>query len=74
MQKIYIIINQFFSFKNNPFTKQNDYNLDIFENLFPKEEDQLELLIKKIEPKLIIFKGKSLKRKTKTDFYYYMNP
>jgi len=73
IQKLYIIINQFFSFKNNPFTKQNDNNLDILENLTPKDEDQLEVLISKVEPKLFITAGEDLKRKTKTDVYYYMN-
>ena len=72
IQLLYILINQFFSFKNNPFTKQNDNDLDIFENLHPKDENQLELLITKIEPKLIIFQGNHLKRKTKTDVHYYM--
>ena len=73
IQKLYIIINQFFSFKNNPFTKQNDNNLDILENLTPKDEDQLEVLISKVEPKLFITAGEDLKRKTKTDVFYYMN-
>ena len=73
IQKLYIIINQFFSFKNNPFIKQNDNNLDVLENLTPKDEDQLELLISKVEPKLIITAGEDLKRKTKTDVNYYMN-
>ena len=72
IQLLYILINQFFSFKNNPFTKQNDNDLDIFENLHPKDENQLELLITKIEPKLIIFQGNQMKRKTKTDVHYYM--
>ena len=73
IQKLYIIINNFFSFKNNSFAKQNIYNLDVLENLDPKNEDQLEILITKVEPKLIIFSGKALKRKTKTDYHYYMN-
>ena len=71
--KIILIINNFFSFKNNPFAKQNIYNLDVLENLDPNDEDQLEILITKVEPKLIIFSGKALKRKTKTDYHYYMN-
>lgn len=73
IQKLYIIINQFFSFKNIPFIKPINNNLDILDYLTPKKEEQLELVITKIEPKLIITAGKDLKRKTKTDFDYYMN-
>ena len=73
IQILYIIINQFFNFKNNPLTKTNLYNLDVLENLSPKDEEQIELVISKIEPKLFISAGKELKRKTKTDYIYYMN-
>ena len=73
IQKLHILINQFFGFKNNPFPKQDFYNnLNILENLSPKNEDELELVVSKIEPKLIIFSGDDLKRKTKTDVIYYM--
>ena len=73
IQKLYILIYQFFEFKNYPFTKETIYDLDIFENLSPKNEEQLESLASKIEPKLIISSGEDYKRKTKTDFLYYMN-
>ena len=71
IQKIYISINQFFSFKNNPFIKATLKDLDIFSHLNPKSEDQLEMMISKIEPKLIISAGENKKRKTKTDVKYY---
>ena len=73
IQKLYILINDFFNFKNNPLTKVNIYNLDVLENLAPKNEEQIELVITKIEPKLFISAGNELKRKTKTDYIYYMN-
>ena len=73
IQKLYILIYQFFEFKNYPFTKETIYDLDILENLSPKNEEQLESLASKIEPKLIISSGEDNKRKTKTDFLYYMN-
>ena len=73
IQKLYILINDFFHFKNNPLTKVNIYNLDVLENLSPKNEEQIELVITKIEPKLFISAGNELKRKTKTDYIYYMN-
>ena len=73
IQKLSILINQFFNFKNNPLTKTNINNLDILENLSPKDEDKIEIVISKIEPKLIISAGQELKRKTKTDIIYYMN-
>ena len=71
IQKIYISINQFFSFKNSPFVKATLNDLDIFAHLNPKSEDQLEMMISKIEPKLIISAGENKKRKTKTDVRYY---
>lgn len=71
IQKIYISINQFFSFKNNPFAKAALNDLDIFAHLNPKSEDQLEMMISKIEPKLIISAGENKKRKTKTDVRFY---
>ena len=71
VQKLYISINQFFSFKNSPFVKATLNDLDIFAHLNPKSEDQLEMMISKIEPKLIISAGENKKRKTKTDVRYY---
>lgn len=71
IQKLYIAICQFFSFKNNPFTKMDLKALDIFGHLDPKTEDQIENIISKIEPKLIITSGENKKRKTKTDAKYY---
>ena len=71
MQKLYMMINQFFSFRNNPFSKAPLKELDILDNLNPKNEEQLEILVKKIEPKLIISAGENKKRITKTDVKYY---
>ena len=71
LQKLYITIQQFFSFKKQPFTKVPLKDLNIFEQLDPKTEDQIEIMIKKIEPKLIISSGQDKKRKTKTDVKYY---
>ena len=71
VQKLYISINQFFSFKNSPFVKATLNDLDIFAHLNPKSEDQLEMMSSKIEPKLIISAGENKKRKTKTDVRYY---
>ena len=71
IQKLRIIIEQFFSFKNHPFTKVPLKELDIFSNLNPKNEEQIELMISKIEPKLILSAGENKKRKTKTDAKYY---
>ena len=71
IQKLHMIIEQFFSFKKNPFTKVPLKELDIFDNLNPKSEEQIESMIPKIEPKLIISAGENKKRKTKTDARYY---
>ena len=71
IQKLYIKIEQFFSFKNNPFSKGSLKELDILAHLNPKNEDQIEIMISKIEPKLIISAGENKKRKTKTDVLYY---
>ena len=71
IQKVYIIIKQFFNFKNYPFSKVPLKELNILGQLNPKKEEQIEMLIKKIEPKLIITSGDNLKRKTKTDVKYY---
>ena len=73
LQKLYIKIEQFFSFKSNPFAKGELKELDILGHLNPKTEAQIEYLISKIEPKLIISAGENKKRKTKTDFKYYLN-
>ena len=71
IQKLYIAICQFFSFKNNPFAKIQLKALEIFGHLDPKTEDQIENIIAKIEPKLIITSGDNKKRRTKTDAKYY---
>ena len=71
IQKLYISICQFFSFKTNPFTKIQLKALEIFGHLDPKTEDQIENIIAKIEPKLIITSGDNKKRRTKTDAKYY---
>ena len=71
IQKLHMIIEQFFSFKKSPFTKVPLKELDIFDNLNPKSEEQIESMIPKIEPKLIISAGENKKRKTKTDARYY---
>lgn len=71
IQKVYIAIKQFFNFKNHPFSKVPLKELNILGQLNPKKEEQIEMLIKKIEPKLIITSGDNLKRKTKTDVKYY---
>ena len=71
IQKLYIAICQFFSFKNNPFAKIQLKALEIFGHLNPKTEDQIENIIAKIEPKLIITSGDNKKRRTKTDAKYY---
>ena len=71
IQKLSIAINLFFSFKNHPFSKSSLKELEIFKYLNPKTEEQIELLIKKIEPKLIISAGENKKRFTKTDVKYY---
>jgi len=71
IQKLYIAICQFFRFKNNPFAKIQLKALEIFGHLNPKTEDQIENIITKIEPKLIITSGENKKRKTKTDAKYY---
>ena len=71
IQKLYIAICQFFSFKNNPFAKIQLKALEIFGHLDPKTEDQIENIIAKIEPKLIITSGENKKRRTKTDAKYY---
>ena len=69
--KLNIKINQFFSFKNSPFSKNPLKDLDILGHLNPKTEDQIEMMISKIEPKLILSSGEDKKRKTKTDYKYY---
>jgi hypothetical protein len=71
LQKLYIVIQQFFSFKKHPFAKVPLKDLDILGHIDPKTEDQIEMMIKKIEPKLIISSGGDRKRKTRTDAKYY---
>ena len=71
LQKLFIVISQFFNFKKCPFLRVNLKELEILSHLDPKTEDQIENMITKIEPKLIISSGEFKKRKTKTDVKYY---
>ena len=70
--KLNKVISHFFEFKNNKYSFDKSKNLEILSNLNPSNSDEIEEIIKKIEPKLIINSKKGdKKRLTKTDVEFY---
>ena len=70
--KLNKIITHFFEFKKNkyPFAKPNQ--LDILSKINPKKEEEIELIIKQIEPKLTINAKKGDKKRiTQSDNSFY---
>ena len=72
LQKVYGIIYKFFEFKNYPFGSDKIPDIDILKNIVPKSEDEIEKIVKNIEPKLLIHcPNGDKKRKTNTDIHFY---
>ena len=70
--KLNKLITHFFEFKKNkyPFPKPNQ--LDILSQVNPKKEEDIELIIRQIEPKLTINAKKGDKKRiTQSDKYFY---
>ena len=62
------IIEHFFEFKKNRYYYQKPRNLEILSNVCPKKEEDIELIIKQIEPELKITAHKNDKKRfTQTD-------
>ena len=70
--KLNKIITHFFEFKQNKYSFAKPTKLDILSKINPKKEEQIELIIKQIEPKLTINAKKGDKKRiTQTDRYFY---
>ena len=66
------IIKNFFEFKNQKLPFEKPKHLEILANIQPKNEEEIETLIKQIEPKLLIFAEKNnKKRRTQSDESFY---
>ena len=65
-------INRFFEFKNKKYPFEKPKHLEILSNICPKNEDEIELIIKEIEPKLKLHaKNGDKKRLTQSDELFY---
>ena len=72
--KLNKIISHFFEFKKNKYQIEKPNQLDILSNINPKKEDEIELIIKQIEPKLTIHTKKGDKKRiTRSDELFYKN-
>ncbi len=75
LQKIYFSVQKFFTFKNFSFSFKQNKELDVLNNINPKNENELEQLINQIEPKQRIFKifkeKEHKKRLSKSDEAFY---
>ena len=66
-------IGKFFEFKKYKYNFDKSKNLEVLSNVNPKNEDEIENIIKQIEPKLKIHSKKGdKKRMTKTDEMFYV--
>ena len=65
-------ISLFFEFKNKKYPFEKPKHLEILSNICPKKEDDIELIIKEIEPKLKLHaKNGDKKRLTQSDELFY---
>lgn len=72
--KINKIITRFFEFTKHKYSFDKPNQLEILSNTNPKEEEQIELIIKQIEPTLTIHANKGDKKRiTKSDESFYKN-
>ena len=70
--KINKIITHFFEFKKNKYKFERPNQLDILSNIKPKKEDEIESIIKQIEPKQMLHAKKGDKKRiTQSDKLYY---
>ena len=70
--KLNKVINHFFEFKNNNYNFEKPKQLEILSNVSPKKEEEIELIIKGLEPELTLHaKSGDKKRKTQSDELYY---
>ena len=66
------IIKHFFEFKKNRYYYKKPKYLEILSNANPKKEDDIELMIKQLEPELKIFAKKNDKKRiTQSDELFY---
>ena len=66
-------IGKFFEFKKYKYTFDKSKNLEVLSNVNPKNEEELEEIIKKLEPELLIHAEKGdKKRLTQTDKSFYI--
>ena len=66
------IIKNFFEFKTQKLPFEKPKHLEILSNIKPKKEEEIETLIKQIEPKQLIFAKKyNKKRRTQSDKSFY---
>ena len=67
-------ITNFFEFKNYKYPFEKPKYLDVLSNINPKKAEEIEDIIKTLEPKLLIHADKNdKKRRTQTDKVYYNN-
>ena len=65
-------IAKFFEFKKYKYTFDKSKNLEVLSNVNPKNEEELEEIVKKLEPELLIHAEKGdKKRLTQTDKFFY---
>ena len=65
-------ITKFFEFKKYKYSFDKSKNLEVLSNADPKSADEIEGIIKQLEPKLVIHAQKGdKKRLTKTDKLFY---
>ena len=65
-------IGKFFEFKKYKYYFDKSKNLEVLSNVNPKSGDEIENIIKQLEPKLLIHAKKGdKKRLTKTDEMFY---
>ena len=72
LTELYSTINKFFEFRRSKYPFDKSKNLEVLSNINPKSVDEIECIIKKLEPKLEIHAEKGdKKRLTKTDILFY---
>ena len=73
IEKVANCLKRFFQFKRYVYNVRPIEGLGVLEQLNPKNEDELDEMLQKLEPKFILNKkkNKKIKRLTKTDICYY---
>ena len=65
-------ITNFFEFKNYKYPFEKPKHLDVLSNINPKKAEEIEDILKTLEPKLLVHADKNdKKRRTQTDKLYY---